>query len=53
VVGAIAIALAAVAALWPAILAYPVAVIAVWVGAVALMRAVRMWRQRRGRARTG
>jgi cardiolipin synthase len=50
VVGAIAIALAAIALLWPWVLAYPLAVIAVWVGVVALMRALRMRRQRRGRA---
>jgi len=50
-VGAAAIALAVVAVLWPPALAYPVAVIAVWVGAVALMRALRMWRQRRARGR--
>jgi cardiolipin synthase A/B len=51
VVGAIAIALAVIAVLWPPALAYPIAAIAVWVGMVVLMRALRLWRQRRGRAR--
>jgi len=51
VVGAMAIALAAIAVLWPPALAYPVAVIAAWIGTVTLMRALRVWRQRRARAR--
>ena len=50
-VGAIAVALAVIAVLWPEALAYPIAIIAVWAGIVALMRALRLWRQRRRLAR--
>src|SRR5262245_51726397 len=50
-VGAIAVALSVVAVLWPSAIAYPIAVIAVWAGVVALMGALRLWRQRRRLAR--
>jgi cardiolipin synthase len=51
VVGAIALALAVVAVVSPSALAYPIGFIAAWVGIVTLMRAVRLWRQRRRRSR--
>lgn len=50
VVAAILIGLAVVAVLWPEALAYPIAVITAWVGIVMLMRARRLWRERRGRS---
>jgi cardiolipin synthase len=45
------IVLAAVAILWPPALAYPLALIAAWVGIVTLLRARRLWRERRRRGR--
>lgn len=52
VVAVILFAIAIVAVLWPPALAFPIAVIAVWAGIVALVRAARLWRERGKRART-
>ena len=46
---AILIAFAAIAVMWPEVLAYPIALIAAWAGIVMLMRARRLWRERRRR----
>ncbi len=43
------IAVAIIAAVWPEALAYPIALIAAWAGIVMLMRARRLWRERRRR----
>ena len=51
VVALILLALATLAVLWPPALAYPIAVIAGWVGIVVLLRARRLWRERRKRTR--
>jgi cardiolipin synthase len=51
VVALILIALAALAVLWPPALAYPIAAIAGWAGILALLRARRLWRERRKRTR--
>jgi cardiolipin synthase len=51
VVALILIAVAAVGVLWPPALAYPLALVATWVGVVMLIRARRLWRERRSRAR--
>jgi len=50
-VALILIVLAVVAVLWPAVLAYPIALIAAWAGIVTLLRARRLWRERRERGR--
>jgi cardiolipin synthase A/B len=47
VVAVILIAVAALGVLWPPALAYPIALIAVWIGIVMLIRARRLWRERR------
>ena len=49
VVALILIALAVLAVLWPPALAYPIAVIAAWAAIVMLVRARRLWRERRKR----
>src|SRR5262249_6239596 len=49
VAAAVLIALAAVALLWPAVLAYPIALVAAWAGGVMLMRARRLWHERQRR----
>jgi cardiolipin synthase len=51
VVALILIAVAALAVLWPPALAYPIAAIAGWAGILALLRARRLWRERRKRTR--
>jgi cardiolipin synthase len=51
VVALILIALAVLAVLWPPALAYPIAVIAAWAAIVMLVRARRLWRERRKRTR--
>jgi cardiolipin synthase len=51
IVALILIVLAALSVLWPPALAYPVAVIAAWGGVVLLLRARRLWREGRKRAR--
>ncbi|HTO48219.1 MAG TPA: phospholipase D-like domain-containing protein [Burkholderiales bacterium] len=43
------IVLAAIAVMWPEVLAYPIALIAAWAGIVMLLRARRLWRERRRR----
>jgi Flp pilus assembly protein TadB len=50
VVALILIALAVLAVLWPPALAYPIALVAAWVGIVLLLRARRLWRERSRRA---
>ncbi len=47
IVAAILIGVAVVGVLFPPLLAYPLALIAVWVGIVMLIRARRLWRERR------
>jgi cardiolipin synthase len=49
IVAVILLAVAVVAVLWPAALAYPVALLTAWVGIVVLLRARRLWRERRRR----
>ncbi|HTO49156.1 MAG TPA: phospholipase D-like domain-containing protein [Burkholderiales bacterium] len=49
IAAAILIVFAAIAVMWPEVLAYPIALIATWAGAVMLMRARRLWRERRRR----
>jgi cardiolipin synthase len=44
----ILIAVAAVAIVWPLVLAVPIAVIAAWTGVVMGLRALRLWRGRKG-----
>jgi cardiolipin synthase len=51
VVALILIALAVLAVLWPPALAYPIAVIAAWAAIVMLVRARRLWHERRKRTR--
>jgi cardiolipin synthase A/B len=51
VVAVILLAVAGIAVLWPAVLAYPLALIAAWVGIVMFSRARRLWRERRTRSR--
>ena len=51
IVAVILLAVAVIAVLWPPALAFPIAVIAAWVGIVALMRAARLWRERGKQAR--
>jgi cardiolipin synthase len=51
VVAGILLAVAGIAVLWPAALAYPLALIAAWVGIVMFSRARRLWRERRRRSR--
>ena len=51
VVALILIALAVLAVLWPPALAYPIAVIAAWAAVVMLVRARRLWHERRNRTR--
>jgi cardiolipin synthase len=49
VVALLLIALAVLAVLWPPALAYPIAVIAAWAAILMLVRARRLWRERRKR----
>lgn len=51
VVAVILIAIATVAVLWPPVLAFPIALISAWAGIVMLIRARRLWRERRKQAR--
>ena len=51
VVALILIVLAVLAVLWPPALAYPIAVVAAWAAIVMLVRARRLWRERRKRTR--
>jgi cardiolipin synthase len=45
----ILIVIAAIAVLWPPALAFPIALISAWAGIVMLIRARRLWRERRKR----
>jgi cardiolipin synthase len=53
IVAVILLAIAVLAVLWPPALAFPIAVVAAWLGVIALIRAAKLWREQRNRAHGG